>query len=56
MGNNDILYKGYGYKCVNGPKFFVSHLFYIKLNNAEDYPALKRLAQENNVEILGKVE
>lgn len=56
LENDGILYKGHGYKCVNGPNFFASHLFYVKLKNAEDYPALERLAQENNVEILGSVE
>lgn len=50
-----ILYKSQAYTNSKGVDVFVSHLFYVKLKSAEDYPVLQRMADENGVEIIGEV-
>ena len=54
--SEDIIYKCQAYKSSKGNDIFISHLFYVKLKDAADYPALERLAEENKVEILNRIE
>ena len=55
MSEDKILYKSQAYTNSKGVDVFVSHLFYVKLKSAEDYPVLQRMADENGVEIIGEV-
>ena len=55
MSEDKILYKSQAYTNSKGVDVFVSHLFYVKLKSAEDYPVLQRMADKNGVEIIGEV-
>ncbi|UKI38926.1 MAG: hypothetical protein L6V35_06460 [Alistipes putredinis] len=46
MSEDKILYKSQAYTNSKGVDVFVSHLFYVKLKSAEDYPVLQRMADK----------
>ena len=54
--NENILYSSSVYVFPDGSEVPVSHYFYVKLRNQSDTNILKNIANENNVEILGRNE
>ncbi len=54
LDNENILYKSNAYTDQKGNDVLISHLFYVRLKNADDYHLLETMAYANNVDIIGK--